>query len=200
MSDYFKINLCDLIDSLGESKVKSILSSFSSPNNEDVEFFIKNKAIEFSKQGLAQTHLDIYKNEDGVEILGYYAIANKPILIDKKSLSNTLAKKISKFASVHTKDTYIVQSLLIGQLSKNFKDGNECLMTGEELLDLAIESVQEAQKIIGGKVVFLECEDKPKLVDFYSKYGFVVFGKRMLDRDEVEKVDGKYYLQWIKYC
>lgn len=59
MSDYFKINLCDLIDSLGESKVKSILSSFSSPQNEDVEFFIKNKAIEFSKQGLAQTHLVI---------------------------------------------------------------------------------------------------------------------------------------------
>ena len=199
MSDYFKINLCDLIDSLGESKVKSILSSFSSPQNEDVEYFIKNKAIEFSKQGLAQTHLIIYNSEDETEILGYYSIANKPIIVDKKSLSNTLIKKINKFASLHTKDAYIVQSLLIGQLSKNFKDGNECLMTGEELLDLAMESVQEAQKIIGGKVVFLECEDKPKLVDFYSKYGFVKFGKRMLDRDEVEKVDGKYYLQWIKY-
>lgn len=199
MSDYFKIKLCDLIDNLGESKVRSILSSFSSPHNEDVEFFIKNKAIEFSKQGLAQTHLVIYKSIDGVEILGYYTIANKPIIIDKKSLSKTLAKKIIKFASLQTKDNYTVQSLLIGQLSKNFKDGNDCLITGEELLDLAMESVHEAQKIIGGKVVFLECEDKPKLVDFYSKYGFIVFGKRMLDRDEVDKVDGAYYLQWIKY-
>lgn len=144
-------------------------------------------------------HIWLYKNQDGVEILGYYAIANKPILIDKKSLSNTLAKKINKFVSGHTKDAYIVQSLLIGQLSKNFKDGNECLITGEELLDLAMETVREAQKIVGGKVTFLECEGKPKLVDFYSKYGFKIFGKRMLDRDEVETVDGKYNLQWIKY-
>ena len=50
MPEYFQIKLDDMIGELGESEVQSILSSFSSPENKDVEDFIRNKAIEFSKQ------------------------------------------------------------------------------------------------------------------------------------------------------
>ena len=57
MSGYLIVNLSNMLGELEEEEVKKILSSFSCPLNKDVEEFLKNKAIEFSKQGLASTHL-----------------------------------------------------------------------------------------------------------------------------------------------
>lgn len=53
MQGYKIVNLQLMIQSLGEDRVKSELSKFSCPLNLDVESFLKAKAIEFSKQGLA---------------------------------------------------------------------------------------------------------------------------------------------------
>lgn len=50
MSGYIGINLRNIIhdDTLGESVAKDILSSFSCPQNPDVEHFLKHTAIEFA--------------------------------------------------------------------------------------------------------------------------------------------------------
>ena len=52
MSGYIGVNLRDILvdETLGESAAKSLLSSFSCPLNPDVEHFLRNVAIEFSKQ------------------------------------------------------------------------------------------------------------------------------------------------------
>lgn len=50
-------NLKDMIDELGEQKVKAMLSEFSCPVNKEVEQLLHHKSIEFAKQGLSQTHL-----------------------------------------------------------------------------------------------------------------------------------------------
>lgn len=42
--------------------------------------------------------------------------------------------------------------------------------------------------------MYLECEDKEKLLSFYTKNNFKVFGKRTLDRDETD-INGDYLLQ-----
>ncbi len=55
------------------------------------------------------------------------------------------------------------------------------------------------QMIVGGKVVYLECEDVDRLTEFYSSNGFVAFGKRLLDRDETETLKGEYLVQMLKY-
>lgn len=52
--------------------------------------------------------------------------------------------------------------------------------------------------MIGGKVIFLECEDKDSLKKFYMDNGFFEFGKRKLDGDETN-LDGKYLIQWLCY-
>ena len=57
MTGYRVVNLKDLFEELGEDATKSILSNFSCPLNNDVEQFLSRKAIEFSKNGWAQTHL-----------------------------------------------------------------------------------------------------------------------------------------------
>ena len=60
------------------------------------------------------------------------------------------------------------------------------------------DDVKMIQQIAGGKVVYLECEDKQRLIDFYSRNGFVTFGNRSLDRDETN-LSGKYLVQMLKY-
>lgn len=201
MSEYIQLKLSEIVEQLGEEETKSILSQFVCSMNKDVEYFLKHKAIEFSKQGLAKTTLVYWQSDDQTEryLVGYFAIAPKFIRVAKDSVSNGFSKKLSKHGSYdpHTRE-YIVVAPLIGQLGKNYESGNDCLVYGRDLLQMAIEKVKIVQKEIGGRFVFLECEDKPKLIEFYQENGFTICGKRMKDRDEVG-VDGDYLIQLIKY-
>ena len=53
--------------------------------------------------------------------------------------------------------------------------------------------------MIGGKTVYLDCEDKDKLKQFYRNNGFTEFGKRYLGSDEQDTLEGLYLIQMIKY-
>ena len=94
------VNLLDLIEGGEEEALNNILVEFSCPYNKDVENFLKEKAVAFSKQRIAATYLVFkqYKGEDVV--VGYFSIAQKYFHIDLKrgALSKTLRKRINKFA------------------------------------------------------------------------------------------------------
>lgn len=203
MSGYIGINLRDILfdELLGESVAKKLLSSFSCPLNPDVEHFLKHTAIEFSKQSISSTYLIMasYKNE--YVLVGYFALANKIFCIDKDSLPNkTWKKRMNKFGQFDRAiQRYTISAPLIGQLGKNFTNGYNKLITGDELLKLALDKVHEMQNIVGGKIVYLECEQKEKLIDFYSQNGFVNFGTRALDRDETTNLTGESLVQMLKY-
>ena len=67
------------------------------------------------------------------------------------------------------------------------------------LLSYACDTVKQAQALLGGKIVYLECEDKVRLLEFYRNNGFVDFGKRELEVDEKDDMEGKYLIQLLKY-
>ncbi len=198
-TNFVQFNLSDMLEELGEDSVKTILSNFSCPKNKDVENFLKTKSIEFSKRGFAKTHLVFWTTEDGSEkaLVGYYTISSKFITIQRSSVNSKEAKKLRESGIYNEKtNEYTVAAPLIGQLGKNFSDGNDSLILGSDLLQLAIDKVVSVQKEIGGRFVYLECEDKQKLIEFYEKNHFKKFGKRKLDRDETD-VDGHYLLQYF---
>lgn len=201
MAEFVQMNLTDMINELGEDKVKTILSSFVCELNADVQDFLHNKAIEFAKQGWAGTALVFWRSDDGKEkeLIGYYALAWKYICVSKDSVSKTTAKRMNSHGDFdpNTRE-YIVPACLVGQLGKNFFAGNNYLIRGNELLQLALDKIKEIQKEAGGKFVYLECEDKEKLIEFYTTNGFTPFGKRKKDRDEIG-VDGDYLIQLLKY-
>ena len=62
-SKFLRTNLKDMIETLGEYRVKSILANFSCEVNKDVEYFLRQKAVEFAKQGLSETQLVYYKDD-----------------------------------------------------------------------------------------------------------------------------------------
>ena len=196
---YKVINLKDIYNTLGENKTKSILNNYICELNEDVEYFLKEKAIEFSKQDISRTYIVMSQYKEKDVIVGYFSITNKSTNIKKVKLSETKRKKLLKFA-VYDKasKSYNVSLPLIGQLGKNYNNDYNKLISGDILLKLACNKIKEAQELMGGRFVFLECEDKPKLKDFYESNGFVCFGKRNLEKDERNKNEGEYLLQMLK--
>ena len=180
--------------------MKSILSEFYCPLNIDVESFLKNKAIEFGKQGISITQLIFKSYKDRPVLVGYFTLANKQITIDEKKLSKSQRKRIHKFGvqdSV-TKRT-IIPMPLIAQLGKNYFNEYNNLINGGDLLQIAIDQAAEAQRIIGGRFIYLECEDIPRLIEFYKRNGFKSFGARDLDPDELDTFKSKRLIQMLRH-
>ncbi len=203
MSGYIGINLKDILnnDSLGENVAKDILSSFSCPLNPDVEYFLKRTAIEFAKQSISSTYLIMASYKDQYVLCVYFSLANKVFCISKDSLpSKNWKRRMAKFGQFDKSvQRYTISAPLIGQLGKNYSNGYDKLITGDELLKLALDKVREMQYIVGGKIVYLECEKKDKLIEFYQSNGFVNFGTRALDRDETDKLYGDSLIQMLRY-
>ena len=174
-----------MLDTYGEDKLQAVLSHFMCPQNTDVENFILSKAIGFARQRIAMTYL-VFSDSEQPELVGYFTLANKFVAISGRALSKTLQKRILKFSQLDKElDRYLISMPLIAQLGRNFNPELSASILGKELLLLACHKVQEAQFIIGGKTVYIECASNPKLYDFYSASQFVQFGQRGRDIDEM---------------
>lgn len=200
-SKYYQVNLQNMLEELGKDRVETILSDFSCPQNEDVEYFLKRKAILFSQQGFAKTFLVFWCSADETEryLIGYYSIASKVIEVERNSVSKRTYSKLLQFdVTSFTEEGCMVPAILIGQLGKKFTDGNNTLISGDELLKMAVDRIHDIQYELGGKFTYVECENKEKLIRFYQNNGFVLFGKRKLDKDET-MIQGKELMQLLKY-
>ena len=196
---YKIINLKDIYNAVGESKTKEVLKDFKCDLNNDVEYFLKEKAIEFSKQDISRTYIVMSQHKEKEVIVGYFAIANKSTIIKKVILSNTKRKSLLKYAKYDNAiKGYNIALPLIGQIGKNYNNGYDKLISGEILLKFACDKIKEIQNMIGGRHVFLECEDNEKLKEFYENNGFECFGKRNLEKDEMDKNNGAYLLQMLR--
>ena len=200
MQNYTIVTLDGLLKVFSsEEKIDQILNAFSCVNNKDVDRFLKEKAVLFDKQGLSKTYLvyTSYKNE--MVLVGYFTLANKSFVVKKNNgISKTLMKRISKFGQYDDElKQYMISSPLIAQLGKN--EEYKGLISGDVLLSYACDTVKQAQALLGGKIVYLECEDKIRLLEFYRNNGFVDFGKRELEVDEKDDMEGKYLIQLLKY-
>ena len=169
------ISLQDLLEELKDKElVIDILKKFRSKYNKDVEDFLHTKAIEFENSGLSSTHLVFDEN---FILLGFFSLANKPLLVSEKNyklLTKNQRKKLCQNGKKLLSDGYIVNNYLLGQLGKNYSEeiNENNRISGMQLLTLAYDTLMEAKKIINVRYVWLECEDKEKLLSFYKTFGF----------------------------
>ncbi|GGK23988.1 hypothetical protein GCM10010965_15950 [Caldalkalibacillus thermarum] len=110
------------------------------------------------------------ENNNEIEIIAYFALTVKPLYIGE-NVSNSVRKRLDGLF----KNTENVAGYLIGQLGKNdvYKDR----ISGNEILGYAISLIIEAFNLVGGRFVFVECEDCQKLISFYEKNNFKVLQK-----------------------
>jgi hypothetical protein len=152
---------------LGEKELQQLLSEFSCEKNPDVERFLKQQAIEFTKKHQSVTYL-VFSNEDA-SLVGYFTLAIKPITVDASNFSNTMKRKIARVSDLdETNGTYTLSAYLVAQLGKNFTAGANDKVTGEQLLQAAVDTIKELQYMAGGMVIFLETENEEKLMEFYE--------------------------------
>lgn len=194
------VNLDLLLQVKSEEQIRTILNDFESPLNPDIENFLKYKAIEFSKASIAKTYLVMASYCGEYKIAGYFALSgNKSFVVKTKGnqISKNMKRRFSKFGTYDDSlKQYNVSALLIGQLGRNYKYPK--LISGDELLNMAIDTLRTVQSLVGGKFVYLECEDVDKLKEFYIRNGFQIFGERSLDRDETD-FSGHVLIQLLRY-
>lgn len=180
-NDFIVLNIREYLQNegkgLGEETLVQLLSEFSCPLNPDVERFLKQQAIEFAKKHQAVTYL-VLSLEDA-ELLGYFSVTIKPLVVNAEPFSNTVKRKLARFSEIDkSEQTYNLAAYLIAQLGKNFSENVKGRITGQELLEAAIRQVQILQYQAGGMVTFVEAENKEKLLSFYENYGFKRFDTR----------------------
>ncbi|MDO4265997.1 MAG: GNAT family acetyltransferase [Eubacteriales bacterium] len=179
LKKYFYVNIRDYFgqkdcDEIGEADLHEAISDFSCPRNTDVERFLKNNAIEFTKKSQSVTYL-VYSNEDAA-LLGYFTIALKPITINGNIVSNSVKRKLQRVSKLdEITGTYTSSAFLIAQIGKNYTRCVNERIQGKHLLGLAWSQLKKLQYSAGGMVVFLEAEDKEALLDFYQENHFQRF-------------------------
>lgn len=85
---------------------------------------------------------------------------------------------------------------LIAQLGKNFNPSLSYTIKGSDLLTMALDRVLEAERIIGGKTVYIECNNQSKLYSFYAKANFIKFNERLKQNS---KSEDDLLIQMLKY-
>ena len=187
---YYAVNIREYLalgddPEAGEPALAKLLSGFSCSKNPDVERFLKKSAIEFTKKNQSVTYVVISVKDGG--LLGYFTLALKPLTVRGETVSNTTKKKLLRVSELDEKsDTYTMAAYLIAQLGKNYTDGRDKEITGEELIELAWMVIEEAQYLFGGMVAFLEAENEEKLLSFYRDNRFSQFDTRLTESKQTE--------------
>lgn len=190
------ISIEDVLASYGEDATQALLSRFSCvrqdvQKNVEVETFVRKSAIDFFKRKLAVTYLVFDNNLD---FAGIYTLAHKAIDIPADRLSSKMRSKVKRYARLdEIRNVYSVSAFLIAQLGKNYADEKGTTITGRELMDAAMDTLSEAQAIVSGGLIFLDCEtDNADALHLYEEFGFIPFGER------VSESDSQIYIQLLK--
>lgn len=76
--------------SLGEEQLQQILSEFLCHKNSDVERFLREQSIAFTKKNQSVTYL-VFSN-DTAELVGYFTLTIKPISVNADTFSTNLRR------------------------------------------------------------------------------------------------------------
>lgn len=197
MGECIAANIQDMLKAIGEEKLQRLLSDFSSPLNEEVEGFVRDKSIEFARKKLSITYLVIRRTDGGEIVLaGIFTLAHKAVEVTNTNISNTARRKLERYARLDKEtDKYNVSAFLIAQFGKNSAVPEEWKITGNVLMDLTFEILKHVQYYVGGGIVYLDCEEIDKVLEFYqSDYNrFKRFGERKSESE------GKRYLQLLRF-
>ena len=185
-------NVLDFIDSGRENVLHERLSKFSCGLNQEIENFIRNKAIDFAKRSLSITYL-VTDLDDG-QILGYFALTHKSIVFNDADLSNTARKKLARYSRLDSKTgNYMASAFLLAQFGKNYAVDGGSRIKGSELMQLALSVLLTVRRQIGGGIVYLDCENSSKLISFYENEGFKKFDERFSEEDNQQ------YIQFMRF-
>jgi len=136
------------------------LQTFKCTKNRDLEAFLHDKALDFGKRGTSKTHLLLNDNK----VIDYFTLSMKPILTE--GISKEFIKKVDGFS----KNRKCIYFYLIGQLGLH--DDYIGKGIGEFLLFSAINLIEDANYIVGGRYILVDAFACTPVIRFYEQNGF----------------------------
>lgn len=164
--------LSDLLRTFGREAVENILDSYQPVYESRTGSYLKEKAIDMELRDVSRTYLAVSEN---VRVLGFVTLSIRCMRVPEENL---LSGKTLKKMNIEER-TGVAQSYLLGQLSRS---GDAPKGLGHELLDVAFEYLGSAKRLVGCRMVRLDCRDE--LVPYYSGHGF-----KMIARDPDENLN-----------
>jgi len=154
-----------------EIKLTNFLKTFKCVLNNDVENFLHNISIRNEKEHKSRTYLLV---NDLWDIIAYFSIAIKPIILDenKHKITNTTRKRMKAQMVKKSENNHeVITTFLIGQIARNdlFCKNDISL---KEILDQVFYKINEVMRMIGGHIILVEVDNNEKLIDLYKKFGF----------------------------
>lgn len=192
MKEYTVVNILDMLEAIGEESLYAILSDFSCPVNKEIEKFVRHNAVEFAKKKMSITYFLMDYNG---EIAAIFTLTHKAVEIGNAKISSTMRKKLARYAQRdENTNSYTISAFLIAQFGKNYGFKGNMELSGNFLMDNVFAILERVQRDIGGGIVYLECEEQPKLLEFYQndKNRFKIFGERY------SVIDQTKYIQLLK--
>jgi hypothetical protein len=98
----------------------------------------------------------------------YFTLSHKAIVL-KETVSKSQRKKI--WGGILNDDP-MAHFVLIGHLGKFIGSKYKSPITAAEIIDFALEMIEDAQKRITFGSILVECKDELKLIEKYAENGF----------------------------
>ena len=101
-------------------------------------------------------------------------------------VSKSTERTISRYGYYDEEsDSYKIPAILIAQFGRNFNESSKSI-SGADLMGITLRQVKTVLSFSSGKTVFLECEKKRILIDFYSDKGFIALDNEVISKDSKE--------------
>ena len=152
------------------------LDSFRCSLDQDIEFFLRQKASPFVQRNWCSVYLIVDEqalDEGRLQIDAYFTLSHKALIPSK--VSKSTLKDASGFKTAEA-----VHFVLIGQLGKYIEHlEDERYKTADissvEILEYAFGIVEKTSRMIPCRCALVECSDNEKVHKVYQDYGFKFF-------------------------
>jgi hypothetical protein len=166
-SDLVLVSLQEQFKDAKPKLLSQMIEGFFCAKDPDVEWFIKNNALNYERKGLSRTYLYVIHQEDDPIIVAYFTLAITATSFEGISRSRK-AKVLGFKPGRDAKDHF--GGILVGQLAR--ADGFDSSdISGQEMIEDAEELIEKGRYYLGGKIVYLDCKDP--LIKFYEKNGYI---------------------------
>lgn len=174
MLDYIVVSVADLKEQFEDlSALKQAFNEFKCERENDLEVFLRDKCLTYEQAGNCRTFLILDEKQleehSKLSIVAFFSTAIAPL--DISDLGRKVKKKLHGPVPLN-KD--LISVFLIGQLGRN-DDYSKELMPGELIINECFAAIERAKKIVGGRILLVEC--RQHLLKFYKKHQFVDVSK-----------------------